>query len=94
MENLKFLLTIDGVFNIIGRVTVTGKVEKGQLKKGDKLDLIGGNDYVIETKCMQIEKYRKLVDVAQEGEWIGIVLLGVSHSEIRKGMQLIIEDIS
>lgn len=90
MENLKFSLTIEGAFCIAGQVAVIGMIEKGEIKEGDTLELIGGNDYDIVVKCIRIEQLRKLVREAKEGESAGLFLLGVSRSEVRKGMKLII----
>ena len=92
MENLKFSYTIDSVYNIIGRgIIVLGRIEKGELKQGDELELVDNNTS-IKTKCLRIEKFRKIVEIAKQGDCVGILLSNVSYSDVFYKKKLIIKE--
>ena len=91
-KKAKFLLIIDDVFNIYARGTVvTGQIKKGELKVGDMLELIA-DDKVFKTKCKMLEKYRRIVNEAKEGDWVGVVLSDVSKNDVKRGMKLIVRE--
>lgn len=84
-----FLLIVDGVFNISGRGTIiTGHIQKGCIKKDDKLKLLGENKE-IKTHCVYVEKFRKIIEKAVEGEHIGICVSNVSKTDVQIGMLLV-----
>lgn len=88
--NEKFLLTIDGIFNIVGRGTlVTGEVIRGTIKQHDELEVVSP-DKTLRTTCALLEKHRKIVTEAHEGEYIAVCLKGVSKQDLSSGMQLVI----
>ena len=83
-----FLMPVEDVFTITGRGTVaTGRVERGQLKLNDPLEIIG----ITETKntvATGIEMFRKLLDYAEAGDNVGVLLRGVNREEIERGQVL------
>jgi len=83
-----FLMPVEDVFSITGRGTVaTGRVERGQLKMGDEIEIVG----LKETKksvVTGIEMFRKLLDYAEAGDNIGVLLRGVDKKEIERGQVL------
>lgn len=83
-----FLMPIETILVAQGRGTVvTGKVEKGQVKIGDELEVIGPKQ-LFKTSCMGLEMYHKLLDSAQAGDNVGILLKGVPNQEVSKGFVL------
>lgn len=88
MEKEGFLLVIDAVFHIhtIG-VVVTGRVQEGNIKKGDKLKISGAN-IEIATTCVKLEKFQCKISEATVGDYIGVVLSDVIKSDIQRGMLL------
>ena len=84
-----FLMPVEDVFTITGRGTVaTGRVERGVLKVGDKVEIIGLSDEKRETTVTGIEMFRKLLDYAEGGDNIGALLRGVQRSDIERGQVL------
>ena len=84
-----FLMPVEDVFTITGRGTVaTGRVERGILKVGDKVEIIGLSDEKRETTVTGIEMFRKLLDYAEGGDNIGALLRGVQRSDIERGQVL------
>jgi elongation factor Tu len=85
-ENDKpFLMCIEDVFNIEGRGTVaTGRVERGILKKGEEVEIVGLKD-TQKTTVTDIEMFRKLLDTAEAGDNVGILLRGVKKEDIERG---------
>ncbi len=84
-----FLMPVEDVFTITGRGTVaTGRVERGVLKLGDKVEIVGLSDEKRETTVTGIEMFRKLLDSAQGGDNIGALLRGVQRSDIERGQVL------
>ena len=88
MENLKFSLTIDCVFNILTKgILATGTVELGEINVGDELELFGNNT-TIKAKCSGIERKLRPVKKAQQGDYIGIILSDISRYDIDTGMKI------
>ena len=84
--DLPFLMPVEDVFTITGRGTVaTGRVERGQLKTGEEVEIVGLTDESRKTVCTGIEMFRKLLDYAEAGDNIGCLLRGVQRSEIERG---------
>jgi elongation factor Tu len=80
-----FLLPVEDVFNIEGRGTVaTGRVERGILKKGEEVEIVGLRD-TQKTTVTDIEMFRKLLDTAEAGDNVGILLRGVKKEDIERG---------
>ena len=87
--DLPFLMPVEDVFTISGRGTVaTGRVERGQLNMGDKVEIIGLSEEKKETTITGIEMFHKLLDYAEAGDNIGALLRGVAKSEIERGQVL------
>jgi elongation factor Tu len=82
-----FLMAVEDVFTITGRGTVaTGRVERGQLKPGEEVEIIGFRDEPIRTVVTSIEMFRKVLDVAQAGDNVGLLLRGVDRDDVERGM--------
>ncbi len=87
--DLPFIMPVEDVFTITGRGTVaTGRVERGQLKTGEEIEIVGLSDERRKTVCTGIEMFRKLLDYAEAGDNIGALLRGVQRSEIERGQVL------
>ena len=87
--DLPFLMPVEDVFTITGRGTVaTGRVERGQLKMGEEVEIVGLKDEIDKTVCTGIEMFRKLLDYAEAGDNIGCLLRGVQRSDIERGQVL------
>jgi elongation factor Tu len=83
-----FLLPIEDVFSISGRGTVvTGRVERGIVKVGDELEIIGISD-TAKTICTGVEMFRKLLDQGQAGDNLGVLLRGTKREEVQRGQVL------
>ena len=89
-ENDKpFLMPVEDVFTITGRGTVaTGRVERGTLKLNDEVELIGIKDEGRKTVVTGIEMFRKLLDYAEAGDNVGLLLRGVNREDILRGQVL------
>ncbi|RAK16740.1 translation elongation factor 1A (EF-1A/EF-Tu) [Anoxybacillus vitaminiphilus] len=84
-----FMMPVEDVFSITGRGTVaTGRVERGTLKVGDAVEIIGLSDEPKSTTVTGVEMFRKLLDQAQAGDNIGALLRGVSRDEVQRGQVL------
>jgi len=84
-----FMMPVEDVFSITGRGTVaTGRVERGQLKIGDEVEIIGLADEPTKTTVTGIEMFRKLLDYAEAGDNIGALLRGISRDEVQRGQVL------
>ena len=84
-----FLMPIEDVFTITGRGTVvTGRVERGQVKVGDTVDIVGLNDEIKKTVVTGVEMFRKLLDYAETGDNIGCLLRGIDRKEVERGQVL------
>jgi len=85
-----FLMPVEDVFSITGRGTVaTGRVERGIIKVGDKIERVGIRDSV-ETVVTGVEMFRKLLDQAQAGDNVGLLLRGMNKDDMERGMVLAI----
>jgi elongation factor Tu len=81
-----FLMPIEDVFTITGRGTVvTGKVERGTLKVNETVEIVGIKDTKQTTTVTGIEMFRKLLDTAQAGENVGLLLRGIKREEVERG---------
>ena len=84
-----FMMPVEDVFSITGRGTVaTGRVERGQVKVGDVVDIIGLAEEAKSTTVTGVEMFRKLLDYAEAGDNIGALLRGVAREEIQRGQVL------
>ena len=84
-----FLMPVEDVFTISGRGTVaTGRVERGQLKLGEEVEIIGLTDERRKTVVTGIEMFHKLLDYAEAGDNVGTLLRGVAKTEIERGQVL------
>ena len=81
-----FLMPIEDVFSISGRGTVvTGRVERGKIKVGDEVEIVGFRNDTIKTVATSIEMFRKVLDEALPGDNIGILLRGIKKDEVERG---------
>ena len=81
-----FLMPIEDVFSISGRGTVvTGRVERGKIKIGDEVEIVGFRNDTIKTVATSIEMFRKVLDEALPGDNIGILLRGIKKDEVERG---------
>jgi len=81
-----FLMPIEDVFSITGRGTVvTGRVERGVVKVGDEVEIVGLRDEPRKTVVTGVEMFRKLLDQGQAGDNIGVLLRGVDRDEVERG---------
>jgi elongation factor Tu len=83
-----FLMPVEDVFSITGRGTVgTGRVERGTIKVGDEVERVGIRE-TRKTVCTGVEMFRKLLDFAQAGDNVGLLLRGIDKTELERGMVL------
>ena len=84
-----FLMPIEDIFTITGRGTVsTGRVDRGKIKVGDEVEIVGMNDETQKTVATGLEMFRKLLDYAQAGDNIGVLLRGIGRTDIERGQVL------
>ncbi|CEG24434.1 Elongation factor Tu [Planococcus massiliensis] len=84
-----FMMPVEDVFSITGRGTVaTGRVERGQVKVGDTVDIIGLTEEPKPTTVTGVEMFRKLLDYAEAGDNIGALLRGISRDDVQRGQVL------
>ena len=84
-----FIMPVEDVFSITGRGTVaTGRVERGQLKMGEEVEIVGLMDAPRKTVVTGIEMFRKLLDYAEAGDNIGALLRGIQKTEVERGQVL------
>ena len=87
-DDLPFLMPVEDVFSISGRGTVaTGRVERGVVKMGDEVEIVGISE-TSKTTVTGIEMFRKLLDYAEAGDNVGVLLRGVDKKEIERGQVL------
>ena len=87
-EDKPFLMCIEDVFSIEGRGTVvTGRVERGIIKKMDKVEIVGLRDIQV-TVATDLEMFRKLLDEARAGENVGVLLRGIKKDQVERGQVL------
>ena len=88
-SDLPFLMPVEDVFSITGRGTVaTGRVERGQIKMADEVEIVGLMDAPRKTVVTGIEMFRKLLDYAEAGDNIGALLRGIQKTDIERGQVL------
>ena len=88
-SDMPFLMPVEDVFTITGRGTVaTGRVERGQLKTGEEVEIVGLADESRKVVVTGIEMFRKILDYAEAGDNIGALLRGVQRNEIERGQVL------
>jgi elongation factor Tu len=86
--DLPFLMPVEDVFSISGRGTVvTGRVEKGIVKVGEEIEIIGIRP-TVESVCTGVEMFRKLLDEGRAGDNIGVLLRGTKREEVERGQVL------
>ena len=84
-----FLMAVEDVFTITGRGTVaTGRVERGVVKVGDEVEIVGIHEETRKTVVTGVEMFRKLLDQAEAGDNIGVLLRGVARDDIERGQVL------
>ncbi len=82
-------MPVEDVFTITGRGTVaTGRVERGQLKTGEEVEIIGLTEERAKTVVTGIEMFRKILDYAEAGDNIGALLRGIQRTDIKRGQVL------
>ena len=87
-KDLPFLMPIEDVFSISGRGTVvTGRIERGVVKVGDKIEIVGIKE-TSKTVCTGVEMFRKLLDSGEAGDNVGCLLRGVGREDVERGQVL------
>src|SRR5699024_4954523 len=85
-SDLDFLMPVEDVFTITGRGTVaTGRVERGQVKTGDEIEIVGLSDEKKKSTVTGVEMFRKILDYAEAGDNIGALLRGIQREDIQRG---------
>ena len=83
-----FLMPIEDVFSISGRGTVvTGRIERGRIKVGEEVEIVGIKD-TVKTTCTGVEMFRKLLDDGQAGDNVGVLLRGTKREDVERGQVL------
>ena len=84
-----FLMPVEDVFSIKGRGTVaTGRIERGQVKMGETLEIVGFSKEILNTVCTGVEMFNKTLDFGKAGDNVGVLLRGVEKEQIERGMVL------
>ena len=82
-----FLMPVEDVFSITGRGTVaTGRIERGVIKTGEPVEIIGLQEKSMTSTCTGVEMFRKILDIGEAGENVGILLRGIEKTDIKRGM--------
>jgi elongation factor Tu len=85
--DLPFLMSVEDVFSITGRGTVaTGRIERGVIKVGEAVEIVGLLDAPLASTCTGVEMFRKLLDRGEAGDNAGLLLRGIEKTQIRRGM--------
>lgn len=85
-----FLMPIEDVFSVSGRGTVaTGRIERGVLKKGEDVEIVGYSKTAIKTTVTGLETFKKELDFAQAGDNSGLLLRGIKREDLRRGMVIV-----
>ena len=88
-DDMPFLMAIEDVFSIEGRGTVaTGRIERGVIKPGEEVEIVGLKEESHKTTCTGVEMFRKLLDEGRAGDNVGCLLRGVKREEIERGQVL------
>jgi elongation factor Tu len=83
-----FLMPVEDVFTIQGRGTVaTGRIERGQIRTGETMDIVGIHD-TTQTTCTGVEMFRKILDYGQAGDNVGLLLRGMKREDVARGQVL------
>lgn len=89
LVDLPFLMSVEDVFSITGRGTVaTGRIERGRIKVGEALEIVGLMEKPIASTCTGVEMFKKLLDEGEAGDNAGLLLRGIEKTQIRRGMVL------
>ena len=84
-----FLMSVEDVFSITGRGTVaTGRIERGRIKVGEAIEIVGLQEKPLATTCTGVEMFKKLLDEGEAGDNAGLLLRGIEKNQIRRGMVL------
>ncbi len=84
-----FLMSVEDVFSITGRGTVaTGRIERGRVKVGESIEIVGLMEKPLATTCTGVEMFKKLLDEGEAGDNAGLLLRGIEKTQIRRGMVL------
>ncbi len=82
-----FLMAVEDVFSISGRGTVvTGRIERGKVKVGEEVDMVGIHEKITKSVVTGVEMFRKLLDEGQAGDNVGLLLRGVEKDDVERGM--------
>jgi len=82
-----FLMSVEDVFTITGRGTVaTGRIERGVIKVGENVEIVGFNEAPLTSTCTGVEMFKKLLDRGEAGDNAGLLLRGIEKKDIRRGM--------
>ncbi|WP_343701738.1 elongation factor Tu [Chitinophaga sp.] len=82
-----FLMSVEDVFSITGRGTVaTGRIERGRIKVGDNVEIVGLQSESLKSTCTGVEMFKKLLDEGEAGDNAGLLLRGIEKTQIRRGM--------
>ncbi len=85
--DLPFLMSVEDVFTITGRGTVaTGRIERGRIKVGESVEIVGLIPTPLNSTCTGVEMFRKLLDEGEAGDNAGLLLRGIEKKDIRRGM--------
>jgi len=85
-----FLMPVEDVFSITGRGTVaTGRIERGRVKIGDSVEIVGLQEESLKSTCTGVEMFRKLLSEGEAGDNAGILLRGVEKTDIKRGMVIV-----
>ena len=89
LVDLPFLMSVEDVFSITGRGTVaTGRIERGRIKVGEAIEVVGLMEKPLSTTCTGVEMFKKLLDEGEAGDNAGLLLRGIEKTQIRRGMVL------
>jgi len=90
LVDLPFLMSVEDVFSITGRGTVaTGRIERGRIKVGEAIEVVGLMEKPLSTTCTGVEMFKKLLDEGEAGDNAGLLLRGIEKTQIRRGMVLV-----
>ncbi|HEX2630363.1 MAG TPA: elongation factor Tu [Chitinophagaceae bacterium] len=88
--DLPFLMSVEDVFSITGRGTVaTGRIERGRIKVGEAVEIVGLIEKPLTSTCTGVEMFRKLLDEGEAGDNAGLLLRGIEKTQIRRGMVIV-----